>query len=244
MGDPKKHRKTYSTPSHPWNKERLDAEKSYVKSYGLVNKKEIYKAESMLRNIKSNAKRLLRSQAGPQRDKEHTEMMARLKNLGLLNDQSDDDSILSLQATDLFDRRLQSIVFRKGLASSMKQARQFIVHEHITIGDKKITSPSYLVPVTEEVKVSFAATSNFAKEDHPERKIQTAKIKKEIEMTKPKKDEKRLLDEDVVPEEDNQDLEVKVEETIEDIEDIKKAVEESEAEDSPAKETETEVVEK
>lgn len=231
MGDPRKHRKTYSTPSHPWNKERLDTEKSYIIKYGLVNKKEVYKTESMLRNIKLNAKRLLRSQPGPQRDKEHTQMMDRLKSLNLLNAESTDDTILSLTASDLLNRRLQSIVHKKGLASSVKQARQFIVHEHILVGDKKITSPSYLVTREEESKIAFSPSSNLSKEDHPERRVQTDRIKKEVEIIKPKVDEKRLLEEDVIPEEKEipeEEIEIEVQEVIEDFTDIEDSSEEAE----------------
>lgn len=218
MGDPRKHRKTYSTPAHPWNKERLDIEKEYTREFGLKNKKEIYKVESALRKIKSNAKRLLRGQKTPQKDMEHAQMMARLKSIGLLTGNSDDDSILSLETKDLLNRRLQSIVYKKGLALSMNQARQFIVHEHIVIGNKKVTSPSYIVPVAEEAQIAFTATSLLANEDHPERKIHSDKTKKAVEAAKPKVDGKRLLDEDVVPEEKVEEIEVKVEETIEDIE--------------------------
>lgn len=240
MGDPRKHRKIYSTPSHPWNKDRLDTEKEYVKKYGLSNKKEIYKVESNLRSIKLNAKRLLRTQ-GTQRDIEHEQMMTRLKSLGLLNVDSTDDSILSLNTSDLLDRRLQSIVFKKGLANSMKQARQFIVHEHIMVGDKKITSPSYIISITEESNISFSPGSKLANEDHPERKIEKDKIKQEVEATKPKVDEKRLLEEDIAPEEtiSENEIEIKVEESIEDIE---KAAEETSSSETEKVAEETEKV--
>ena len=50
MGDPKKQRKKYETPLHPWQGERILAEKKIMEEYGLKNKKEIWKMNSMLRN--------------------------------------------------------------------------------------------------------------------------------------------------------------------------------------------------
>ncbi|MCH7902628.1 hypothetical protein IIC68_02645, partial [archaeon] len=58
--------------------------------------------------------------------------------------------ILSLTIKDVLERRLQTLIYRKKMASSLKQARQFIVHEHISVGDKIIKAPSYLVPLLEE----------------------------------------------------------------------------------------------
>ena len=41
MGDPRKARKQYRTPSHPWQKVRLEDESKLAVEYGLKNKKEI-----------------------------------------------------------------------------------------------------------------------------------------------------------------------------------------------------------
>ena len=40
MGDPRKLRKKYYPPSHPWQKIRIDEEKILMKDYGFKNKKE------------------------------------------------------------------------------------------------------------------------------------------------------------------------------------------------------------
>lgn len=220
MGDPKKRRKKYSTPTHPWQKERLDIETEYTKKYGLRNKKEIYRVESMLRRYKSNLKRLLRMEDCPQKTKEHNQIILKLKSLNLIKDDTQsEDNILGLKADDLFNRRLQTIVYKKGLAGSINQARQFIVHQHITINGKKVTSPGYFVNVQQEPSVGFAGTSSLSKEDHPEILASRKNIKKEIEMTKPKTDEKRLLDEDILPEEAT-DVEKEIEIELEEQEPI------------------------
>lgn len=242
MGDPKKHTKTYSTPSHPYNKERLDKEKEYTKAYGLKNKAEIYKIDSMVRKVKSNAKKLLRGEATPQKDFEMKNMITRLENLGLVKSGAHIDDILTLTVENFFDRRLQSVVQKKGLTSTIKQARQAIIHEHIVVGDKKITSPSYLVTLSEEAVIGFSTSSPFVDEEHPERKAVHKDIKEELSETIPKVDEKRLLEEDVVPEkmdEEPKEAEIKVEETIEDIADIENSTEEkaeTEVKETPAEE--------
>jgi small subunit ribosomal protein S4 len=67
------------------------------------------------------------------------------------------------------ERRLQTIVYRKGLARSPKQARQFVTHGHIMIGTRKVTIPGYHVSRAEESQVCYAVHSPIANEVHPER---------------------------------------------------------------------------
>ena len=61
------------------------------------------------------------------------------------------------------------MVFSKGLAKSVKQARQFIKHHHILVGDKLIDSPSHLVLREEENKIRFNPKSDLANPEHAER---------------------------------------------------------------------------
>jgi small subunit ribosomal protein S4 len=149
MGDPKKQRKRYDTPSHPWRKERIDKEKELVRKYGLKNKRDIWKAESKLRRIRRQARNLLGSH-GEQAELEEQKLVGKLQKLGLLKGEADLDSVLGLNIEDILERRLQSLVHRKGLARSPKQARQLVVHGHIRVGGRRITAPSYLVPVEQE----------------------------------------------------------------------------------------------
>ncbi|KYK31262.1 MAG: 30S ribosomal protein S4 [Theionarchaea archaeon] len=149
MGDPRKQRKSYDTPSHPWRKDRIEKEKELVRKYGLKNKKDIWKAESKLRQIRRIARNLLSSH-GEQAKKEEAQLMSKLQKLGLLKGEADLDSVLGLTIEDILERRLQSLVHRKGLSRSPKQARQLVVHGHIRVGGRRIKSPSYLVPVEQE----------------------------------------------------------------------------------------------
>ncbi len=55
-----------------------------------------------------------------------------------------------MSVNDILNRRLQTLVFKKGFASSIKEARQKIAHGHIHVGGRKMTFASYIVPVEKE----------------------------------------------------------------------------------------------
>ena len=152
----------------------------------------MFKVDSLLKKYKDIAKKLIASTT-EQSKKEEAQVLDKMQRLGLLPSESKLDDILGLELKDALERRLQSIVFRKGLARSMKQARQFITHRHITIKDKEITAPSYLVSLEEENHLGFKGKSALADEEHPERVM----ITKEVE--KPEENGEKA-DEEEVPE--------------------------------------------
>ena len=173
MGDPKKIRKNYTRPSILWNEATLAHDKEIRKEYRTKNKKEIWKMNSFLGNIKDQAKSIT-SRLGTSRKErallEKDLLIAKVKRLGLVNKEEVTLSdLLNLSLRDVMDRRLQTIVCKNKLARTVSQARQFIVHGHIKIGDKKITSPSYLVLVEEEDLVDFTDRSPMKNTSHPER---------------------------------------------------------------------------
>jgi len=170
MGDPKKPQKKYQRPAHPWQKARIDDEKRLMRDYGLATKKELWKVDALLRTFKNQAKKLTVGNS-LQIEKEKKDMFARLSSYGLMKGTATLDDILSLTLNDLLERRLQTIVFRKGFARTMTQARQFIIHKHILINDKKISAPTYMVKTAEEGSIVFCQTSTLSKDDHPERII-------------------------------------------------------------------------
>ncbi len=170
MGDPRKQRKKYKTPSHPWNKERIGEERKLLKEYGLVNKKELWKMETIMLDFKEQAKRLIR-RSDEQARKEEALLMEKLARLKLLPSEAKPEDVLDLSIRDILERRLQTLIMRKSLARTPKQARQFIVHGHITVRGKKTTVPSCLVKADEEGTISFIPLSSLADNDHPERAI-------------------------------------------------------------------------
>src|SRR3989338_3616136 len=192
MGDPKQFRKKYNTPRHPWVRANIESEKIVTRDYGLVKKKEIHIANSFIKKYRDIAKRLIATRTIPQAQKEKEQILNKLQELGLLPAGAELEQILGLELKDVLSRRLQSVVYRKGLARSMNQARQFITHRHIIIGDQEISSPSYLVSVAEEGAVTFKQKSALADAEHPERVILTkgeASAPKAEAQSKDKKNE-------------------------------------------------------
>jgi len=143
MGDPRKHRRKYERPQHPWKEERIKQETEIAKKYGLVNKREIWKAKSIIDRFRKGARSLM-SSTGEGAEKRRKELLSRLNRIGLLDSNSLED-VLRLTTEDLLERRLQTIVYRKGLANTIKQARQFVLHRHVLVGDRIVDVPSYIV---------------------------------------------------------------------------------------------------
>jgi small subunit ribosomal protein S4 len=102
-------------------------------------------------------------------------ILNRLKRYGLLKTEAGLDDILSLEVTNFLERRLQTQVHKQGLANTVKQARQFIVHGHIAVDGKKVTIPGYLVPTNEELSLGYYGGSALSNESHVSRPAQVAK---------------------------------------------------------------------
>jgi len=164
MGDPKKSRKKWQGPSHPWRKETLLEEMQLVGEYGLRNKKELWIARSFLREIRAKTRRLL---ALPPEERTMFEepLISRLYKLGLVpSREASLDDVLSLTVRDVLERRLQTIVYRKGLAKTIRQARQLITHGHIAVNSRRVRSPGYLVTRDEENLVTYYEGSPLARQ--------------------------------------------------------------------------------
>ena len=187
MGDPRKFTNKFAKPGHPWQRARMAEEKPIQKEYGLKTKNELWKATSALKSFANQAKRLTALRTS-QAETEKKQLLERLARLGLLKTGATLDDVLSLTVKNLLERRLQTLVLRKGLARTPVQSRQLIVHGHVLIKDKRVSAPSYLVPVAEESFVSFAPKSSFANPEHPERTIK----KKEQPKREPRPEGRRF----------------------------------------------------
>lgn len=171
MGYPGKCRKSYDTPAHPWQAQRIEEEAELVRTYGLRNKREVWKAESSLRRYRRQARRLLAesyaAKLSVHTEREMENFLNSLKRRGILKGDAVLDDVLSLTTDNVLERRLQTQVCRKGLASTMKQARQFIIHGHIMVGGRKTTVPSYLVDGIEDSQIEYYVGSPLLDESHP-----------------------------------------------------------------------------
>jgi len=179
MGDPRKQRKKYETPRFPWRTDILQSELKLQGQYGLRNKRELWRHKTTMSRFREIARSLLGMPA-EQRRKLEKQLLERLNRLGILPETAALDDVLDLSLEDILERRLQTIVFSKGLAKSIYQARQLITHGHIAIDGKRVPSPSYLVLRDEEAKISYASTSNLSNPNHPVRAAISS-----VEETKP-----------------------------------------------------------
>lgn len=174
MGYPGKNTKTYSSPQRRFEKSRIETERVIAINYGLRNKREIWKATEVLKKHRSGAREVL-AMVSAVGETEKTvarrdELLGTLQRYGLIGANAAMDDVLSLKVEDILERRLQTVVYRKGLARSPKQARQLITHGHIAIAGKRVSVPSYMVSVADEAEITYYATSSFADEANGERK--------------------------------------------------------------------------
>lgn len=172
MGDPKRQKKKYDTPRFPWRTGILQEELKILGQYGLRNKRELWRHKTMLSEFRGTARALI-GKPPEERRKMEEELLNRLKKLGIIRETAVLDDVLDLTIEDILERRLQTIVFRKGLAKSIHQARQLITHGHIVIGKQKVTVPSYLVTRGEEEQIAYALESPLANPSHPLRQVIT-----------------------------------------------------------------------
>lgn len=166
MGDPKKQRKKFDTPRFRWRKDVLQEELKLLGTYGLRNKHELWRHKTTLSKARGIARSLI-SKSAEERAKMENELLATLKKKGILQETAVLDNVLDLTIEDILERRLQTIVFRKGLARTAFQARQLITHGHISIDNRRVTIPGYIVPKEEEAKIVYSAESAVAKQEHP-----------------------------------------------------------------------------
>ncbi len=148
----------------------MQEERRLVEKYGLKNKRELWKAQSILRGFRRQARELqarLRA-AEPQAARESQWLLDRLTRQGLLPPANATvDDVLALGIEGLLERRLEWRVFQKGLSATAISARQLIVHGHIAVGDHRVTRPGYLVRRDEEPGIAYAPTSPLLGDDHP-----------------------------------------------------------------------------
>ncbi|MBV9178064.1 MAG: 30S ribosomal protein S4 [Nitrososphaeraceae archaeon] len=161
MGDPRKSKKTFHRPRRIWTADQLNAELYIIGSYGLRNKRELWKAQSEVARLRNQSRALLALPSELRAEKE-TQLLGFLKRLGLVNESATLDDVLNLKIEDLLERRLQTIVMKKGGTKSPHQARQIVVHGHVSLGDRIVNIPGYLVRREEEPSIILLHTAGVA----------------------------------------------------------------------------------
>ena len=156
-------RKTFKTPRRPYEKERLDAELKLVGEYGLRCKREIWRVQYALAKLRKAARTLLTlDPKDPKRIFEGAALLRRMSRYGLLaDDELDLDSILQLTTQKLLERRLQTKVYKQGLAKSVHHARVLIRQRHIRVGNQLVNVPSFNVRTSSEKHIDFSTNSPY-----------------------------------------------------------------------------------
>merc|ERR1712080_127663 len=155
--------KTSNPPRRPFEKERLDAELKLIGQYGLKNKREIWRVRLALAKIRATARTLLtKDDKDPQRIFEGQALMRRLIRYGILEeDKQRLDYILGLKIESFLERRLQTLVWKRGLAKSIHHARVLIRQRHIRVGRQIVNVPSYMVRTESQAHIEFSLNSPF-----------------------------------------------------------------------------------
>jgi small subunit ribosomal protein S4 len=188
MGNPKFPRKKYTTPLHPWKEDRIKSERELLKKYGLKNHKEVWKAKTYLGRHRHQARELLAKMGtkDPQVKKESDQLLLHLTRIGVLPAASSLDDVLALETESVLSRRLQTLVYLKGLSTTPDHSRQLINHGHIAINKRKLTIPGYMVTKDEENEIGYTGRSPLNEMSHPARP-KTDVYKTEITPTEEKK---------------------------------------------------------
>jgi len=153
-----------------------------VGEYGLRNKREVWRVLLTLSKIRRAARYVLRYSEPPRRRKRlifHSELLTldekdpkrlfegnalirRLVRVGVLDESRMKlDYVLALKAEDFLERRLQTCVYKLGLAKSIHHARVLIRQRHIRVGKQIVNVPSFIVRLDSQKHIDFALTSPF-----------------------------------------------------------------------------------
>jgi len=160
---PKVYSKTYTTPRRPFEKARLDQELKLIGEYGLRNKREVWRVKYSLALIRSAARELLTlEEKNPRRLFEGNALLRRLVRTGVLSDDRMKlDYVLGLKIEDFLERRLQTQVFKLGLAKSIHHARVLIKQRHIRVRKQVVNVPSFIVRLDSQKHIDFSLKSPF-----------------------------------------------------------------------------------
>ncbi len=154
MGDPRKLRNKFDRPKKLWDEDRIKHDKTLKIQYGLKNMGELWRANAELKRYRREARRLL-SLSEEERKADEERLMNKLFREGILKQGAELDDVLSLDVRQILERRLQTLVQRKGLARTMRQARQLVTHGYISLNGRRVTRPGIMVRVEEEASLKY-----------------------------------------------------------------------------------------
>eukprot|EP00657_Telonema_sp_P-1_P009348 TRINITY_DN3537_c0_g1_i7.p1 TRINITY_DN3537_c0_g1~~TRINITY_DN3537_c0_g1_i7.p1 ORF type:complete len:173 (-),score=84.74 TRINITY_DN3537_c0_g1_i7:224-742(-) len=144
-------------------RDSLDAELKLIGTYGLKNKREIWRMTLVLSKVRAVARHLLTmDERDPRRIFQGQALMRRMIRYGILDeDKQRLDYVLALKVEEFMERRLQTLVFKRGLAKSIHHARVLIRQKHIRVGRQIVDIPSFMVRVESQPHIEFSLSSPF-----------------------------------------------------------------------------------
>ena len=147
----------------------MEQESNLMHQYGLKNKKEIWRADTKVREMRRQARKLTATSTETQAQKEKILLLAKLNRLGMLEQDSALEDVLRMNPENILDRRLQTQVYLQGLSSTVKQARQLIVHGHISVDGAITRVPGMTVTRLQEKNITYSPSSALNSDLHPVR---------------------------------------------------------------------------
>ncbi len=168
MGDPRRQKKKYVVPKRPFDTERFEQELELIGAFGLRNKRELWRHSTELSNYRRQARQML-AVPPSEREQIEKELVDKLAKIGILAEEPSLDRVLDLTLENILERRLQTIVFRKGMAASMHHARQLVAHGHIALDSARVTTPARLITIGEADRIAYTTKSLLNDQSHPAR---------------------------------------------------------------------------
>merc|ERR1712243_144273 len=156
--------KTFVTPRRPFEKSVLDQELKLIGEYGLRNKREVWRVKYTLAKMRKAVRELLTlDEKDPRRLFQGNALLRRLVRTGVLDESKMKlDYVLGLKNEDFLERRLQTQVFKLGLAKSIHHSRVLIRQGHIRVRKQLVNIPSFIVRLESQKHINLALNSPYA----------------------------------------------------------------------------------
>ncbi len=149
--------------------DQITEELRLIGEYGLRNKRELWRYKTMLSKIRGIARSLL-GKTEEERAKLQRVYITKMARLGLLTSDAALDDILDLDIKSLLEKRLQTVIYRRGFSKTVHHAREMIVHGHVQVGERVVTVPSYFVTKEDDAQIAViggVAASEISPKDAP-----------------------------------------------------------------------------